>query len=52
MEEAARSAATDRAETLGGAFELDAADRAHARLKRMAAFDTHDYDPADNDLEE
>ena len=42
----------ERAEMLGGAIDTAQADKAHARLKRMAAFDSHDYDPADNDLEE
>ena len=35
-----------------GALQTEAADKTHARLKRMAAFDSHDYDPMDNDLEE
>ena len=52
MEEGARSLQRNHAEHLGGAIEIEDADRAHARLKRMAAFDSHNYDPTDNDLEE
>ena len=52
MEEGARSLQRNHAEHLGGAIETEDADRAHARLKRMAAFDSHNYDPTDNDLEE
>ena len=52
MEEGSRSIHKERAEMLGGAIDTAQADKAHARLKRMAAFDSHDYDPADNDLEE
>jgi hypothetical protein len=48
--EGARSLHTERPEMLGGALHTEAADRSHARLKRMAAFDSHDYDPIDNDL--
>ena len=33
------------AEWFGGALEVKAAEKAHARLKRMAAFESHDYDP-------
>jgi hypothetical protein len=40
----------------GGALQPGAADRSHARLtgclRRMERCDSHDYDPADNDLEE
>ena len=52
MEEGSRSVHKGRAEMLGGALDTAQADKAHARLKRMAAFESHDYDPADNDLEE
>ena len=52
MEEGSRSVHKERAEMLGGALDTAQADKAHARLKRMAAFESHDYDPADNDLEE
>lgn len=52
MEEGARGLQRHAAETLGAALDAGKAERAHARLKRMAAFDSHDYDPADNDLEE
>jgi chloride channel 7 len=52
MEEGSRTLQRHAAETLGAALDAGKAERAHARLKRMAAFDSHDYDPADNDLEE
>ena len=52
MEEGSRTLQRNAAETLGAALDAGKAERAHARLKRMAAFDSHDYDPADNDLEE
>ena len=52
MEEGSRTLQRHAAETLGAALDAEKAERAHARLKRMAAFDSHDYDPADNDLEE
>ena len=50
MEEGSRTLQRHAAETLGAALDAGKAERAHARLKRMAAFDSHDYDPADNDL--
>ena len=52
MEEGSRTLQRNVAETLGAALDAGKAERAHARLKRMAAFDSHDYDPVDNDLEE
>lgn len=52
MEEGVRVTQRASAETLGAVLDAAKAERAHLRLKRMAAFDSHDYDPADNDLEE
>ena len=52
MEEGSRSLHTELPEMLGGALQTDHVLRDHARLKRMAAFDSHDYDPMDNDVEE
>ena len=45
MEEGSRTLQRHAAETLGAALDAEKAERAHARLKRMAAFDSHDYDP-------
>ena len=41
-----------RTELVGGVVGGNETDVVHMRLKRMAAFDSHDYDPTDNDLEE
>ena len=49
---AVRRLQSDAPEVLGGAIESEHAKRAHARLKRMNAFESHDYDPIDNDVEE
>ena len=41
-----------RAELVGGVVGGSETDATHLRLQRMAAFESHDYDPTDNDLEE
>ena len=41
-----------RAELVGGVVGGSETDATHLRLQRMAAFESHDYDPIDNDLEE
>ena len=41
-----------RPELVGGVVGGTETDVVHLRLKRMAAFESHDYDPIDNDLEE
>ena len=41
-----------RAELVGGVVGGKETDVVHMRLQRMSAFESHDYDPIDNDLEE
>ena len=47
-----RTMRSTRTELVGGVVGGNETDVVHMRLKRMAAFDSHDYDPTDNDLEE
>ena len=52
MESGSRELNKERPELVGSMLDVKETDVAHARLKRMAAFESHDYDPLDNDLEE